>query len=381
MLRGVFILLFAASVGLNVVLLTGGRPFSEQHPLNREFESREVDNSDVTTLANTKAPNALLPSSTLNVEHQTHSLASSVKAEIDSWLAQGDVAAALFTVQQALRIEPENVALRVLEVELESRSASARETLLAYYELFALPLNAAQKKDIERTIDTLSRKHIKALQSVSAWEVLSTFLEPLWQEAPDNDLYTLALAEAYAHQHLFAPMENILASLAPNSADARRIRAMALREQGFSHSQQNTTHTDHPSEIESEYTRLPLQRIGRHFRASLRVNNEPVELLLDTGASTSVIKASVFYQSNIGQYAKRIGLYDVNTAGGMTRGELYHIKTLKVGDYTLPDTAVMVMPLEHFDQADGLLGMNVLGLFDFKIDQQQDALYLSRLNH
>ncbi len=123
-------------------------------------------------------------------------------------------------------------------------------------------------------------------------------------------------------------------------------------------------------------TTIPLRRINNHFIAEVLVSQQVrLGLMLDTGASLTVVKRSVFED-----LASQINFRFVedrmfNTAGGVVQAPIYQIDTIQLGPFTLTDARIAVIDFgsSHYD---GLLGMNLLKQFEFSIDQQESFLLL-----
>jgi predicted aspartyl protease len=92
--------------------------------------------------------------------------------------------------------------------------------------------------------------------------------------------------------------------------------------------------------------------------------------MLDTGAS--ITSVDVNKVQNLKVIRKNIPFH---TAGGIIHKNIYEAKEFKVADISLSNFSITGT---HFSgkYSDGLLGMNFLGNFKFKIDQQEAILYL-----
>ena len=77
------------------------------------------------------------------------------------------------------------------------------------------------------------------------------------------------------------------------------------------------------------------------------------------------------------------GVTDLNvnsftrTANGVTYSKLYQTESIRVGDYQLDNPLVLVSKIPKDTHYDGLLGMDFLSRFEFRIDHQNKKLYLS----
>ncbi len=128
---------------------------------------------------------------------------------------------------------------------------------------------------------------------------------------------------------------------------------------------------------------IPLESDGnRQFLVNARVapnadsRDYSAKLLLDTGATLSVLTKDFFEQIANPNTVELIRVTQVNTAGGQVDAPIYRFARLQVGDYALTDIEVAVMDYPSRESV-GLLGMNFLGRFKFDIDQQNKLLVLS----
>jgi len=102
---------------------------------------------------------------------------------------------------------------------------------------------------------------------------------------------------------------------------------------------------------------LPLEYGARGLHVRATIAGQAVRLLVDTGASTTVLSAGLTRALGSQAQRKDVG---VRTAGGLVRGELHRVRDLRVGGLHLPELEVLVLA-DLPDDADGLLGMDVLG--------------------
>ena len=128
-------------------------------------------------------------------------------------------------------------------------------------------------------------------------------------------------------------------------------------------------------ERNNEYTHeIPLKKLGEHFAVEVTINNQVVTLLLDTGATLTMI--------NEAQLNSPLKLIEENiilsTAGGKIRAKLQEVELFSLGDVELEKFQLVTSNFKQ-NGADGLLGMNFFKKFKFKIDQEKAILYLSEL--
>lgn len=96
-----------------------------------------------------------------------------------------------------------------------------------------------------------------------------------------------------------------------------------------------------------------------HFVASGQINGQPVDFMLDTGATDVSIPASL---------AERLKLEEgfgvtLSTANGLSQGYRTRIDRLQVGDIVLRDVRALVAP--GLDGNQVLLGMSALNKLEF----------------
>ena len=123
----------------------------------------------------------------------------------------------------------------------------------------------------------------------------------------------------------------------------------------------------------NEYTHeVPLTKLGEHFLIDVTINSQPITLLLDTGATLTMIDEAKL-DSSLKIINENIVL---STAGGKINAKLQEAESFSLGDIELQNFQIVS---SYFKQngADGLLGMNFFKKFKFKIDQEEAILYLS----
>lgn len=166
----------------------------------------------------------------------------------------------------------------------------------------------------------------------------------------------------------------MLASLPLDAPQVKRIRDILLSHQPKPIAQQPEP-APQSAQIE-EAQSIALLRHGAHFLVKSKVNNTGLKLLIDTGATTTSISEDVLDKIKRGGEYRLLGNYTINTAAGQIEAPVYRIKSLQVGDYQVTNLAIIVLPNSNLGGANGLLGMNFLREFEFRIDQQKSRLYL-----
>ncbi len=122
---------------------------------------------------------------------------------------------------------------------------------------------------------------------------------------------------------------------------------------------------------------IGLRRQGEHFIVQALMNDTfKVSLMLDTGASISLLSEPAF--EALSQYSQVHYVKDLNlnTAGGTVTASVYQVAELAIQGYIVNDFIFAVSPSYVNEGNDGLLGMNFLSAFDFHIDQNNSLLIL-----
>ncbi|PTR22305.1 MULTISPECIES: TIGR02281 family clan AA aspartic protease [unclassified Pseudomonas] len=102
-----------------------------------------------------------------------------------------------------------------------------------------------------------------------------------------------------------------------------------------------------------------VSNVQGHFVASGQINGQPVDFMLDTGATDVSVPADL---------ARRLKLEEgfgvtLSTANGLSQGYRTRIERLQLGDIVLRDVRALVAPGLHGDQV--LLGMSALNRLEF----------------
>ena len=340
-------------------------------PFNNE---RSPANFSPMTGANT-APNELddlRTSSSLVNQDQLESLTTLLNNEQYALLAT--------ELTNLLKYDPLNESLLLLEGELIELTKPLSTAIVHYYDLAELPLSTETLSFIDAKIATLYQQAQTQLSQDEQWELVARLNEPLYQRIPDARHYTLNLAEAYAYQQKLTLMEDVLAALPSNDRDANIIRNKAYEMRDIA----DTDNTLSESEIEptgaeaARYqTRVALERIGDQYRLDVKALNQKATMILDTGASTTAISSRLFARLGRMRNLTFIGNFNIRTASGTIEAPLVQIPRFYFAGYEFNDVPAIVLPEDALPDADGLLGMNVLGQFDFAIMPQSSELILT----
>jgi clan AA aspartic protease (TIGR02281 family) len=306
---------------------------------------------------------------------QTESNRAELLAQASSWLTEHKVLKLGAFLQSYLKQYPQDMDFLLLEAKLKVETTLLSDAIAHYYDLLRKPMTSVQHNEIEQQIEQLSKNTIKRLRHNYSWDILAMFVEPLLQLEPNNRLYILSLAMAYAELFQEGLMENVLASLDFNDPDAQRIRNIIV-------AQQISPVNDESDDLDAVETNtnlgrpIPLKQFGDQYVVAAKLSSNPVALLIDTGASVTAISKQYFDNLSNRYKINYLGRFSIGTAGGSIMAPIYQFQELTINHVTVENLPVVILPMQSIENADGLLGMNFLREFDFKIDQRQSVMFI-----
>lgn len=297
--------------------------------------------------------------------------------QANQWLNQKNVPVLTTLLQNYLKRHPQDIEFLLIEAKLKIETGLLSDAIIHYYSLLRQPMTALQQQHIEEQINKLSTQTINQLKSTYSWDLLAEFLEPLLQVEPGNRLYILSLARAYAEQLQQTLMENVLAGLSFDDPSATAIRQRFLNQQTrIAQAESDEDQVHYPNSAKELSQPISLLQYGDQFVVEAQLAGHDIPLLIDTGASITTISTRSYKTITKRTKAKFIGRFTVNTAGGTMRAPMYKFANLRINHTSVENVSVVVLPMNGLNNASGLLGMNFLREFDFKIDQRQALMYI-----
>jgi len=252
--------------------------------------------------------------------------------------AGGAGSGGLELVQALIAIDPFDVELLLVESELiqqQGRLLDAMEPLLT---LLAQSNEAALRAVAREQLRLLVNVHESQLATRQDLPGLIRFFEGLTLRDAGYDGHRLSLARWLLRDGRVDAAERVV----------REMGGVGVAE---------SARDDLLAELTLARDGLPLEYDGRGIHVRVSFAGVPARLLVDTGASTTVI--SVGLAEALGSRARERGV-GVQTAGGIVQGELHRVHDLRVGGLHVDELEVLV--LERLPAgAEGLLGMDVLG--------------------
>jgi len=286
-------------------------------------------------------------------------------------IAQADYRSAIQLLQLYLQVDYRDVESRMLLADAYRGEQDLRAAIEQLYEAKGQAWRPATLEQLTRRIRALVTDYAGSLKQGGDTAGLLELYQDLTQLEPGYAPYFIGLATAQLAltDNDAARQSLLLVAQDPEvGAQARelleRVRVAATEPQ--------PSETSAPA---TEVAGIPLLRSGNHFLVDASLGSQQARLLIDTGASLTMLTPETLKRRGVAAHATgRTGIF--NTANGRVSAPIYRLDTLSVGDWQVSNLDVGVLELDD-PQFDGLLGMNFLGHFQFFIDQNEALLRLS----
>ncbi len=209
--------------------------------------------------------------------------------------------------------------------------------------------------------NTIIEVHLGTLKSNSDWTSLIKLLEHLLWYQPSNDLYALEIADAYFQLGQYQQSRFHLEALIGHTYYGKRAQILL----------------DKLNRLSLVEAMFPLIKQSAHYLIEGQLNSHGITLLIDTGASISVLSEWFFEQKESQFKPEFIRQAIIDTAGGRVEAPIYRFESFAIGEYIVRDIEFVVMALSQNNGViEGLLGMNFLKYFAFNLDQDEQHLIL-----
>jgi clan AA aspartic protease (TIGR02281 family) len=120
--------------------------------------------------------------------------------------------------------------------------------------------------------------------------------------------------------------------------------------------------------------KIPLQKLGNSYFVQVSINNKSAKLLLDTGASITMLNKNLLSSNEFEVINPNTIIY---TASGSDSAQKVIVNSFGIGDIRLNNFELIISNKKVFQNFDGLLGMDFLGNFQFSIDQENGYLIIN----
>ncbi|MBQ60787.1 MAG: hypothetical protein CMQ19_01800 [Gammaproteobacteria bacterium] len=225
-----------------------------------------------------------------------------------------------------------------------------------------LAVSEDQEKILNTNLRELSVSYQKNLVAVENYERLDEFYERITLAMPEQAHYLLKLGM------LRISLGNYEAALAPLSQIENHPQ-YGEKARGL------IAQTDVDESFESLEV-LPLWTNGNQFVVEALIDEgSPINLLIDTGAAMTVLDEGILVALGYNLNGQRQELF--STANGVVAAPVISIQQLALGGAAMGPLSVGALTLSMSGDIDGLLGMNFLRHYDFRIDQDRRELHLN----
>jgi clan AA aspartic protease (TIGR02281 family) len=392
------LLLLCVSITFNFYLLSRSPKqnlFSQSQDINGKVNHNTSSETLFNWSFNDQSPEEANPTSTPLANHsnaakgdaqlnQPMTNRTELLAQATIWLKDKNFLTLSAFLQDYLKQYPQDMDFLLLEAKVKVETTLLSDAITHYYDLLRNPMTESQQSEIELQIEQLTENTIEQLKRNYSWDILAMFVEPLLQLEPNSRLYIVSLAMAYAELFQEGLMENVLASLEFDDPDAQNIRKIIVAQQitPTKNAADDFDTGDESDESDKSETTanlgrsIPLKQFGDQYVVEATLSGNQVALLIDTGASVTAISKQYFDNLSNRYKINFLGRFSIGTAGGSLMARIYQFRELTINHVTVENLPVVVLPMLNIKHADGLLGMNFLREFDFKIDQQQSLMFI-----
>ncbi len=275
--------------------------------------------------------------------------------------------AAVVILNEILQLNPADSEALLLLARVLEKQGKHEEAVTIWFRYLD---SEADAKKTEDALTYLSKYLLRLVNNPGIFgasrEWLMTQLNDLIKLTPDNGELHLQLADMHAKAD-DQEQAQYHALMAANQ-DETRTRAEAFLAK--------LTDNSIAAQADELEHKISLVRFGTQFLVPVTVEGKSVKLLLDTGASISGLTSS-FINRNY-SFVKSPKPIQLNTASGTVESFLFVVDSLQIADLTFNKHMLARLPMDNFDHFDGLLGVDILGRFDFVIDQEKAELRLRK---
>jgi predicted aspartyl protease len=211
-------------------------------------------------------------------------------------------------------------------------------------------INSSLNQTIENYITKLTKNH--------DFTTLISLLENIIAQESNNQQYIIQLAQLYYKLDNYSMAKELLEEIDSDSTYSPKAKIIL------------TNIEQKERELEQYTNQIPLTKIGSQYGINVNINNTPLTLLLDTGATYTLVDSDKIPNLIIKEQII------LNTAGGEIIAGVAVANNLIVDGIEFKDFNLTVANFKR-EGVDGLLGMNFFEKFDFKIDQTRQLLYIN----
>jgi len=233
------------------------------------------------------------------------------------------------------------------------------------YQLRSLTNFDVDFKRITQQINSLTVKQIEYFKHANQKEKLANFYERMISIEPDNYELQMQFASLeYENRHYDNVMRLLSVLVYHPELEDQALKLLQSTQYQLSRQESG----DLPISVES--------KDGQYIVSAIINDLEPVQLMLDTGASLTILSPEIINSLGIHEAQRSMRF---STANGEVNAPIVIVGKLDIQNYLARDLEVGVLPSFPLGSIDGLLGMNFLSQFSFFIDQENNVLHLSNI--
>ena len=228
-----------------------------------------------------------------------------------------------------------------------------------------LAATQAEEEESSALIEKAVSRYSRFLIAADRWGDLDLFYQELISTQPENPHHYMQLALLRMRVGDFDGAVDPLSRIEHDPAlgeQARRMMAKAERKDDL---------------VPVAAAEVPLMVRGSQYIVKARLDDyRDVNLLIDTGATITVIEPRFLVELG---YSLSGEVQYFNTANGTIQAPMVDVQDLSLGAVTVKELPVAAVNVSLAPEIDGLLGMNFLRHYQFRIDQSGNVLVLNPL--
>ena len=278
------------------------------------------------------------------------------------WLEQNQFSLLADLLQTILNKQAHDEDWLLIKIEWLIKINKPHSAILIYQDLIRNAFDYQKEEIWLDQLHQLANQHLALLKQQRAWQTIIDFCSMLLAQESNYPPFILAMSEAYIHLDQASTAIIYLDNIRYNDDYQGQIDALYRL----------MLPTDGEAEV------IALTKVNEHFVVEALINTkQTTQLLIDTGASITVISNDYYQHLQQLTVTQRGRDLTINTAGGNQLAFLITIDNFAIGNFVIDDFEMVVMDLANLANADGLLGMNFLKEFKFELDQSNAQLLLS----
>jgi clan AA aspartic protease (TIGR02281 family) len=219
--------------------------------------------------------------------------------------------------------------------KIHERQQDYQQSLLRLQEAHAAAHTQVDLEHIQSRIDRVISEFAQKLARSKDHNGLVSLYRAMIERQPNHAPYYLALAQAHIAADSPQAALTALRYIEYDSQVGIQAREMIA----------NLVNIGRDSISDQELSAVPLIPTGKHFIVNAQVNGLPVKLMLDTGASITVIKSELARTAGIP--VDHSQLVTLTTANGRAHAPIAHLKQIQLGNQIVPGFKVVVLDLEE----------------------------------